>query len=268
MSHLLAENTYLNVREDLTKRSTILVPIGAVEQHGSYLPLATDALTAEAVAHDCAERIGVLVAPTVSYGWSPHHMEGEGTVTLRADTLAAVVEDISASLAHHGFERIVVLNGNRVANLPPLQIGAARATASTSATVVVADIALLARDLYTQWIVTEERGPMGHGDSYETSHMLHCRPDLVDLDQVGPAGAPPSQHRTFKGMSPYGTSSRAGWWPMEAEDPAAHPVLVDADWSDAEVGRVLHETLVGELADLIAEFEASETYPPKLGTLI
>ena len=47
MKHALSENTYLDVKEYLGSRATILVPVGAIEQHGSYLPLGTDAFAAE-----------------------------------------------------------------------------------------------------------------------------------------------------------------------------------------------------------------------------
>jgi len=255
LKHALSENSYLDVQEYLRTRSTILVPVGAIEQHGSYLPLGTDALLAEAVAHDCARAMGVMVAPLVPFGWSPQHMGGAGTITLQSSTLSAVVEDISASLAHHGFRRIILVNGHRVANVPPLAIAAVRATQSTQALVVVADLALLAHGEYTS-SMNSGGGPMGHGDNYETSHLLHCRPDLVNLDLVD-FQRPPST-KTHKNMSPYADASRAAWWPALPSSPSEHADMADPEWITEARGAELHAAIVRDLQALVAEVEAVE----------
>ena len=41
--------------------------------------------------------------------------------------------DIGESLIHHGFRKIVFVNGNRIANLPPMEIAAAKLRFSTGA---------------------------------------------------------------------------------------------------------------------------------------
>ncbi len=254
MKHALSESSYLDVQEYLRSRSTILVPVGAIEQHGSYLPLGTDAILAEAVAHDCARAMGVMVAPLLPFGWSPQHMGGAGTISLQSSTLSAVVEDIAASLERHGFRRIVLVNGHRVANVPPLAIGASRAAESTQSLVVVADLALLAHDEYTKSMATGG-GPMGHGDNYETSHLLHCRPELVNLDLVD-FQPRPSTH-THKNMSPFAASSRAAWWPSPPSPPAEHPDIADPEWVTQARGAELHAAIVRDLQALVAEVEAT-----------
>ena len=88
-----------------------ILPLGSIEQH-AYLSLAVDALLAEAVAVDAAASLGVPVFPAQSYGYTPTYMAYPGTLTLRLETLVAVIGDLVDSLAQHGFRRIVVVNGH------------------------------------------------------------------------------------------------------------------------------------------------------------
>src|SRR5690625_862626 len=108
--HLTTEEA----REFCAAGGVVVVPIGATEQHGPHLPLGTDFTMAHTVATKAAEQVdGVLVTPPIWTGFSPHHMQFTGTVSLRAETLMAVVRDVAESLWRHGFRRILFLNGHR-----------------------------------------------------------------------------------------------------------------------------------------------------------
>lgn len=82
----------------------VIVPLGATEQHGPGLPLCVDTLHARETARRAAVRLGhTLVAPTVPFGYSPEHAAFPGTLTVRRETLAVLLEDIAESLARSGF---------------------------------------------------------------------------------------------------------------------------------------------------------------------
>lgn len=89
-----------------------LLPVGACEQHGPHLPLHTDALTATHIASAVCERLGGLLLPTLPYGTSAEHRGFTGTITLRPETLAAVVEDVIVSCMDFGITRVAVLSGH------------------------------------------------------------------------------------------------------------------------------------------------------------
>ena len=73
----------------------------------------TDAYTAQEICPlRVAEKTGVLVAPVISYGYSPHHMNFAGSVTLTFQTLINVIKEICGSLLHHGFKKIVMMNAH------------------------------------------------------------------------------------------------------------------------------------------------------------
>jgi creatinine amidohydrolase len=88
-----------------------VLPVGSIEQH-AYLSLAVDAVLSEAVAVDAAQPLGVPVFPAQPYGYTPSYMAYPGTMTLRLETLLAVLTDLVESLHHHGFRRVLVVNGH------------------------------------------------------------------------------------------------------------------------------------------------------------
>jgi creatinine amidohydrolase len=95
--------------------AVVLVPIGSTEQHGAHLAVDMDVATATAVCARAAVQVAefpVLVAPPVWSGYSPHHMDFPGTITLRFSTFAAVVTDVVDSILFHGFRHIVLINGH------------------------------------------------------------------------------------------------------------------------------------------------------------
>ena len=85
--------------------------LGSVEQH-SGLSLSTDAILAERVAVEAAEPLGIPVFPAMPFGLAPYFQSFPGSITLRVETLCAVVRDLLDSLKRGGFRRIVIVNGH------------------------------------------------------------------------------------------------------------------------------------------------------------
>jgi creatinine amidohydrolase len=90
-------------------RDTVVIALGATEQHGRHMPLATDALLGDQLAREVAERIDAFLAPTLRIGCSSHHLDFPGTLSLDDETFHAVVADLVRSLARGGFHRVVLL---------------------------------------------------------------------------------------------------------------------------------------------------------------
>jgi creatinine amidohydrolase len=94
----------------------ILIPIGSCEQHGAHLPLGTDTITALEVSRRAARKADVIYAPPLWAGYSPQHLRdtesGVGTITLRASTFCDALYDIARSLIHHGWNKLVFVNGH------------------------------------------------------------------------------------------------------------------------------------------------------------
>jgi creatinine amidohydrolase len=163
--------------------SVLILPLGSVEQHGRHLPVGTDTMLAHALSIAAAGRLPgrVVVLPPPWYGFSPHHMRFAGTITLRSETLTAIVEDVVASVVEHGFRRLILLNGHGgnggiidvlASKLGHRHYGRARIASLTYFQLARQEIAEL----------RESRpGGMGHACEFETAMMQHLRLELVDL---------------------------------------------------------------------------------------
>lgn len=100
-----------DVEELLAREDRCVLPIGSTEQHGP-LSLSVDAILAEKVAVDAAEPTGVPVFPRLNYGLCPYFVAYPGSVTLRVETLLAVVRDFLDSVRAQGFRRVLIVNGH------------------------------------------------------------------------------------------------------------------------------------------------------------
>ena len=108
----LSLSTWQEVEAYLECSSGIIIPIGSTEQHGPTGLIGTDAICPERIAIGLGEAEGIMVAPTIHYGMSQHHMAFAGTVSLSPSTLMAVIVDVVDSLARHGFTHLYFLNGH------------------------------------------------------------------------------------------------------------------------------------------------------------
>ncbi|WP_025745832.1 creatininase family protein [Kallotenue papyrolyticum] len=189
ISHCLADLAYPDIQAYLARDDLILIPMASTEQHGPHLPLCTDSVTALEVSRRAAETADVLYTPVVWTGYSPQHMrapgEGIGTITVRADTLLNLLYDIARSLIHHGFNKLIFVNGHgsNVKIIDPLL---RRIRYDTGALVAFykpyAERYLgLIRDLMDN---PPEETPGWHASELETSQMLAYDARLVRMERA------------------------------------------------------------------------------------
>jgi len=107
----IADLNWMQVEAYLERDDRVVLPIGSTEQHG-YLSLATDVILAERVAVEAAEPLGVPVLPALPFGVAPGFTAYPGTVSLRLDTLVAVLTEVLDVLHGQGFRRFLVVNGH------------------------------------------------------------------------------------------------------------------------------------------------------------
>ena len=102
---------WMQMEEQVKRDDRAVLPLGCTEQH-AFLSLSTDSLLAERVATEAAEPLGVPVFPVIGYGITPSFTAYPGTVSLRMETLIAIVRDVLDALAATGFRRILIVNGH------------------------------------------------------------------------------------------------------------------------------------------------------------
>jgi creatinine amidohydrolase len=233
------------------ERTVVIVPTAAIEQHGPHLPLDTDTFLCTSVAREGAARArDALVTPTVCFGSSEHHMAFPGTVTLSHDTFRDLVADVCRSLARHGFGRLLVVNGH------------GGNTALNAATVqqlgFEAPVHVLAVDYWTfaRPVLDDVResptGGMGHACEFETSLMLHLRPESVRRDLVVREIVQPRY--TSERFDLFETGGFSAHW--KTHELSHSGVMGAPDLATEEKGRRLFEACVDGLAALIEELRA------------
>ena len=174
----LHELTWEEVETYLKRDNLIIWPIGATEQHGPAGALGVDSFVANCLAEDAAKQAGVLCVPPLWYGDSAHHLGFAGTLSLRTETLALVMQDIARSLYKHGFRKILFINGNKSANLPAMLSAAKnlREFEMQDTFFAVIDPMKIARG-----IAPELKGdvPEHHGGELEISHVWYRYPEMI-----------------------------------------------------------------------------------------
>ena len=251
MSTPLGLLSWQDVAELDAERTVALVPVAALEQHGRHLPLDTDAFLVTRVVEAAAERARaddpVLVTPTIFAGSSEHHMQFAGTLSLRPETLAAVVRDVCSSLARHGFRRLLIVNGhggNRA-----VLAGAVQALGlETPLFVSTLDYWTLAADAVME-LRDSPAGGMAHACEFETSLMLHLRPESVRTGLI--AREIPEPRLGLERLDLFRPGPLGAHW--STHDLSTSGVLGAPDLATAEKGRAFFEACVAGLAGLIEE---------------
>ena len=250
MSRRYEDLTGPEISEAVTASSILLLPIGAVEQHGPHLPLSVDAViaheTATAVVAECGEELDVWQLPTLSISKSNEHAWSPGTLYLSPETMLAVLRDIGRSIASTGVERLVLLNahgGNTThlgTALRELRIQYGLKTFLMHPSLPPA---------YGGVSTPEELGMGIHGGRNETSVFMHLRPDQVDLTRAErkvPEALADNKHVKFGGSVSFG-------WLSNDFDPDGY--IGDPTGASAQLGQQLFEGAVMNLAEAMAEIK-------------
>jgi creatinine amidohydrolase len=190
--HELMEMTWTEVDQMDKHRSMVLVPISPVEEHGPHLPLGTDLYGAAEMARMAAQRVDkmglgyqIVLVPAIPLGCSMSTADFPGTLSVRGQTLRAVVLDVLMSLTEAGFRYLAVTNHH----LDPEHMKAilmAVEEVSTRTRAVVFETASRIHYSGTKSREHQHGSEMGidmerevHADVRETSFVLHRYPHLV-----------------------------------------------------------------------------------------
>lgn len=148
----------------------IMIPVGALEQHGPHLPLGANVLVAERVTEAVSRKLGILRAPAFSYGVTSGGDPRPGAAGLGRKTLHRAVNELLARWEDQGVEAFVIVTAHRYE--PHLE-ALLMALSSESTTTVY--------DLYQIDVTDLVRGDpeAEHAGEFETSLLLHLAPELV-----------------------------------------------------------------------------------------
>jgi creatinine amidohydrolase len=180
-SRCLAELSWPEIKDAVRQGAAVILPVGSTEQHGPHLPLMVDFALADAIAREAAAEMAaelpVVVAPVLPFGCAHYHMDFAGTIDLPTDVFCATLEAVVGSLVHHGFGRIMVLNGHG-GNHGPAGVAVRNIHAKSGVAIALSSYWQLASE---EIGAIRQSGPGGvsHACELETSLMLHYFPHLV-----------------------------------------------------------------------------------------
>lgn len=177
---ILADMTWPEVEKALETVRVAIIPVGAHEQHGPHMAESCDGVLAEAMSKKLAERLypDVIVAPTISMGISPHHMNFPGTITLRPETLIGILRDMVTSLKQHGISKFLFLNGHG-GNQPTLSVATTLLTLELDVECYQAKTTASAKEAFKKHVTSEL---YGHSCEREVSEALYLAPHIVRKD--------------------------------------------------------------------------------------
>lgn len=187
----LGEMSWTEVRDVVRsgEERIAIVPLGSIEEHGPHAPMG-DYVIVDHVAGRVAAETGDLVAPTLPFGYSEYFREYPGTITLRPETLSAVVEDTIDCLLRHGLRRLVIFNGHG-GNAPILELVTRKVRRNFG--IIIPTISPL-RIMQEPEVVKKVYGDgvqLGHGGEPVGSVMMVLRGENVRLERAGDFGRRP-----------------------------------------------------------------------------
>jgi creatinine amidohydrolase len=253
---------WTEVRERIAEGATAIVSLGSIEEHGPHCP-GGDYIIGDEIAARAAEITGDIVTPTLPFGYSEYFRNYPGTITLRSETLAAVMTDMIDSLLLHKFQRVAIFNGH-AGNAPTVEIVARRYRRTHG--LVIPSIApfqiIQAPDLIER--VYGGKVDLGHGGEPIGSLMMYLRPTHVQLHRAGAFGRRKVLGCPSEGLGAISVNGVRVAVPLDMED-VTPPTgsLSDPTMGNAERGRQLLDYAVQACAGFLRWFR---TVNPRLGS--
>ncbi len=258
MKYRYGEMTWPEVKDAVAAHRVAVIPIATIEDHGPHLPIDTDLRLCASVCEEAVSRAceRAVLIPPINHGYSPHHMDFPGAITIGAETLIRYGVDVCKSLAHHGFKRMLIVNGHGsntpfvdiIARLTVVESGALAAAVNYWAAPGVREVAESLRE-------SEKIGGMNHACEFETSLYLALAPDLVDMTKA----VHELSHRPSKN---YWTDLIGGDGPLAMMEPwsslSESGVMGDPTKATAEKGRKLLDAAATGIVELIDELRRRE----------
>jgi creatinine amidohydrolase len=244
------------------RKALVIIPTGAIEQHGDHLRVDTDTRLATSVARQAVDRVKavpVVIGPSVSMGFSPHHAAWPGTITLRLETYLALLHDIARCVLDTGFSRVLFVNGH----------GGNEAPLRSVVTQMVTDGYPVGMVNYFQPSIREwtamlkgDLSRAGHACEQETALTLAI-PETSDAERKRVLAA-------IKGLAPRTvqpwmaddaptdpiTSAGAGWPPIFQEEDCGY--YGDPAAATRATGDDILEVTVSKLAEFFEAFAVAE----------
>ncbi|MGQ0560478.1 MAG: creatininase family protein [Gemmatimonadota bacterium] len=237
----LDELSWVDVAAHIARDPRLIVPVGALEQHGPHLPLGSNVLIARRLAVDLSHEFNVLRAPTIYYGVNVKSAQQyAGTASLRQKTLHRSLNELLAGWEGHGITELIVITAHR--HEPHLDALATLVSRRARLRVVSA------WDVDITDLLETQPGPLHAGEA-ETSLMLYLYPAVVKMDRARDFDLSEKQFKRYiMGQLVVPPAGGAGV--------VGHPTAASAEKGESIYKRMLH--VIGD-ADFVRPSVDSDT---------
>ncbi|WP_340065002.1 creatininase family protein [Ascidiimonas aurantiaca] len=242
-SFLWEQKTWPEIKDYLKTVDTVILPTGAIEQHGPHLPVDTDYYDAKYMAYKVADACNEpkpLVLPTIPFGVSYHHDSFQGTLSVTNDALSRFVYDLGMSLAKNGVKKIIILNGHGD-NAPTLSYAAQMINRDAKIFVCVDTGETSDVDLYKLIDTPNDI----HAGEIETSTSLAVRPDMVQMDKAV------NETMSFGSKFLDYDNERGVKWYVHTHKISESGVMGDATKATAEKGKKMWELMIQNMVRFV-----------------
>ncbi len=170
----LERMTTVQAERYFKKRDIVMLAIGSIENHGRHAALGTDTLVPNRILELVEQKDEIMILPTIPYGNADFHTGFPGSVSIGADALYSVIDNIFANMLKWGVKKFIILNGHG-GNMSSIEKASAKLF-DNGAAVFVLNWWDLVGQLNSDWI-------SGHGDFVETSAIMAIDENLVDKSE-------------------------------------------------------------------------------------
>jgi creatinine amidohydrolase len=236
---------------ELSRKTVCVLPVGAIEQHGPHLPVATDRIIAEAITErlDAACENKLLLMPSLGVTCSEHHMAFPGTLSIDHELFLAMILEEVRSASRHGYRRFFLLNAHG-GNIAIGGVVAEQAAARFAECDVV----------FATWfrVAAEKLRPLaegsfpavGHACEFETSLIMAVRPDLVRRHAIVDDGIAPASALLRADLLTSGPAARA----LPFEKMTKSGVFGKPSLASPEKGRAILDLVVPAIKELLQAY--------------
>jgi len=239
--------TWKEMREVVQQKRVAILPTGSTEQHGPHLPLDVDQFLCETVCLEAGRRApeSMVVLPTIAYGLNLHHIDFPGTIHIEPDVFIAFCLNVTKSLAYHGFEKILIVNGHG-SNSCMVDLAARKTVLETNSLCGALNYFSLANEVFES---VRESDTVAHADELETSLYLHLAPERVEMENAVAGGDVEGTYASSDSLGKYPVRFHDYWgrWTKTG-------VHGDPTKATKEKGKVIFEACVDGLVKVVEEW--------------
>lgn len=238
--------------DQISTIKTVVLPLGATEDHGPHLPLGTDTLLAYSISLRASTGMhDIAVLPASSFGASFEHSSANGTLAIKDSTLNALWDDIFESVVRAGIQTVACINAHG-GQTPNVEILVRSARFRHDLFAVAVNIQQMMSEEYRRidpdGADAEEVCGGIHGGLIETSVMMHLFPDLVKKEKISYFRK--NWEKSPAGIEPYGKSVSFGW---KAEDLFNNGAVGNASAASEAIGREIVDGVTGRVRRILSE---------------